>query len=224
MLTTKASHIKDEGLQHRIESLHLFREIREDSAEQYQVLLELSKVYHVDSGEILLQAGERDRWLYFVLRGVVQVCGDDRGKEVLTELFAGEMFGDLTLLTGHRRSAYVRVPDSSRQVIVIAVDFTHLGDLEKHRVIGLPTKLLAYRQIVHSLRWRNDQYRIRFPGHPVANEPYAEQAYRGEKGSQDELYSLGRQAESLAERLLVMNRELGLPDLGSTSNSQQAAN
>ena len=212
MQITVASHIKDEGLLRRIEALHLFREIREANTKQYRALLELSKVYHLEPGETILKPGERDRWLYFLVRGVLHVCADALGNNVLGELTAGEVFGDIALLTGRHRTAYVRVPEDSRSATVFAIDFARLGDLERHSDLEVITKVLAYRQIVHSLRWRNDQYRVRFPRHPVANEPYKEPPFTGEFGSQAELDALARQAESLAERLLIMNSELGSPD------------
>lgn len=212
MQTTRASNIKDEGLLRRIETLHLFREIREASIQQYRLLLDLSQIYHLEPGETIVKPGERDRWLYFVVRGELQVCADAFGHNVLGVLNAGEVFGDIALLTGGHRSAYVRLSSDARPAIVFAADFDRLGNLQDHAEIKLATKIFAYRQIVHSLRWRNDQYRVRFPDDPVANEPYKERPFVGKIGTQEELNSLARQAKSLAERLLMMNQKLGAAD------------
>lgn len=203
-----AFELADQEIQRRIASLHLFREIRDNNEQQYQSLLEHARVHLLEPGETVLSPGGLDCWLYFVVRGELEVLAAD-GETRLTELWAGEMFGDIGQLTRKPRGSYVRVPEQGRPAIVFAVDFDYLGDLDYHREIHLDTKIYVYKQLVHVLRWRNDCYRRKFPGNELANKPYDIESFAGRDGSIEQLHALARQSHSLAERLVFLNRELG---------------
>ncbi|UTW46272.1 cyclic nucleotide-binding domain-containing protein [bacterium SCSIO 12696] len=203
-----ASDVEDRELQRRVASLHLFREIRENDEEQYQRLLEHSRVMFFEPGDVVLSPGGLDRWLYFVVRGELEVLSRDESIP-LTELYAGEIFGDIGQLTRKPRGNFVRVPQKGRTTIVLAVDFEQLGDLDYHQDIHIATKLYLYKQLVHVLRWRNDCYRQKFPDSELANRPYNNTPVMGREGSIEQLHGLAAQAEKLAERLIYLNYELG---------------
>lgn len=205
----KASSVVDPNLKRRIDALFLCQAISASDEGQYKTVLEHSTVQWFDPGEIVLKAGEHDRWLYFLLRGSLKVVSDPEAKTVISMLTAGEVFGDLALLTGKPRGLYVKVPDNARQATVLAIDFGIIGNLEGTPDISVDTQILTYRQLVHILRWRNDQYRMRFPANALAKAPYETVIIEGEPGSKEELQTLARQANLLAERLIQLNQELG---------------
>ena len=142
------------------------------------------------------------------MRGELEVLASD-GSTRLTELYSGEVFGDIGQLTRKSRGSYVRVPEKSRPVVVFAVDFDQLGDLDYHQEIHLDTKIYMYRQLLHILRWRNDCYRQKFPDSERANQPYDSVDRDVREGSIEQLHGLARQASSLAERLMHLNYQLG---------------
>ncbi|MGS2722534.1 cyclic nucleotide-binding domain-containing protein [Porticoccus sp. GXU_MW_L64] len=203
-----ASDVEDTELQRRIASLHLFREIREQNEDQYQGLLKHSRVLLFEPGDIVLSPGGLDCWLYFLVRGELEVLARDEST-LLTELHAGEIFGDIGQLTRKPRGNYVRVPANGRSVTVFAVDFDQLGDLDYHQEIHIPTKICLYKQLVHVLRWRNDCYRHKFPDNQLATKPYDSAPNLGREGSIEHLHGLAAQAAKLAERLIYLNYELG---------------
>ncbi|MCV6606165.1 MAG: cyclic nucleotide-binding domain-containing protein, partial [Porticoccaceae bacterium] len=155
-----------------------------------------------------LSPGGLDCWLYFLVRGELEVLAQDESTR-LTELHAGEIFGDIGQLTRKPRGNYVRVPGNGRSVTVLAVDFDQLGDLDYHQEIHIATKIYLYRQLVHVLRWRNDCYRHKFPDNELASKPYDNAPNPGREGSIEQLHGLAAQAEKLAERLIYLNYELG---------------
>ena len=208
MKVFNASDVEDKELQRRIASLHLFREIRENNEEQYQRLLSYSRVHFFEAGDTVLSPCGLDCWLYFVVRGELDVQAVD-GETHLTQLLQGEVFGDISQLTRKPRVNYVRVPESGRSAVVFAVDFDKLGDLDYHQEIHIDTKIYVYRQLVHILRWRNDCYRKKFPGNEQASQPYDSAVLGVREGSIEQLHGLAQQAYSLAERLVHLNYHLG---------------
>ena len=69
-------------------------------------------------GEMLIRQGSRDRSLYIVLSGTVSVVGP-AGDTILAVLGAGEIFGEMALLTDSRRAANVIAREP---VIVLKMD------------------------------------------------------------------------------------------------------
>ena len=83
-------------------------------------LASASRQRTVQPGELVFAEGDEADGLYVVASGLVKVVGvDDAGAEVdLTTLGPGELFGELALLEGGRRSASVRAVDESRLTVI----------------------------------------------------------------------------------------------------------
>ncbi|KUJ82637.1 cyclic nucleotide-binding protein [Microbulbifer flavimaris] len=197
--------------------IHLFRDIRASSEWQYDVLLKRSQLTSLAPGEKLLGVGDVDQWVYFLLRGdlqvhVASVDGGTAGRPLAT-IRPGELFGDLAMLLAEPRSADVVAAPTSRDTQVLGVDCTLFADLEDFSLLHLPTKLVFYRNMVHSLRWKLEVYRSKYPSHELANSHRKLKLYTGPKNSRDELLALADQARALARILLDWNAEFGSGDL-----------
>ncbi|WHI48751.1 Crp/Fnr family transcriptional regulator [Microbulbifer sp. JMSA004] len=200
--------------------IHLFRDIRASSEWQYDVLLKRSRLVSLQSGEQLLRAGDVDQWVYFLLRGELHVkvnspsaeeaSGNERPLAVIRP---GELFGDLSMLLAEPRSADVFAANNSQDTQVLGVDCTLFGDLEDLSLLQLPAKLVFYRNMVHSLRWKLEVYRSKYPGHQLANSHRKLKLYTGPKNSREELIALAEQAKALAQILLDWNAEFGSGEL-----------
>ncbi|WGL18155.1 cyclic nucleotide-binding domain-containing protein [Microbulbifer bruguierae] len=199
--------------------IHLFRDIRATSEWQYDVLLKRSRLVTLAPGEALLHAGDVDQWVYFLLRGELQVHVDDdaaaRGERPLAEIRPGEVFGDLSMMLEEPRSATIVAAPVGQSIQVLAVDCTLFGDLENFSLLHLPTKLVFYRNMVHSLRWKLEVYRSRYPAHELANSHRRLKLYTGPKNCKEELVSLAGQARNLARILLDWNAEFGSGQLAA---------
>ncbi|MCO1333242.1 cyclic nucleotide-binding domain-containing protein [Microbulbifer sp. OS29] len=200
--------------------IHLFRDIRASSEWQYDVLLKRSQLVSLQPGEQLLRAGDVDQWVYFLLRGELHVNVDNSDFEeesiserTLAVIRPGELFGDLSMLLAEPRSANIFAASNSKDTQVLGVDCTLFGDLDDLSLLQLPAKLVFYRNMVHSLRWKLEVYRSKYPGHQLANSHRRLKLYTGPKNCREELTALAEQAKALARILLDWNAEFGSGEL-----------
>jgi CRP/FNR family transcriptional regulator, cyclic AMP receptor protein len=68
-------------------------------------LLHLSKLREYEEGEPIIQEGDDDPWLYFILEGSVRITKKDIEIGVLREV--GEVFGEMRIIDSQSRSATV---------------------------------------------------------------------------------------------------------------------
>jgi CRP/FNR family cyclic AMP-dependent transcriptional regulator len=73
----------------------------------------------------------------------------------------------------------------------------------------METKLVFYRTMVNSIRWRLEVNRIDNPDHKLAIELRQTPIYKGDKGGEGELQALHDQAQFLASILDRWNSEMG---------------
>lgn len=68
-------------------------------------ILRLSKIREYDDGEVIIQEGDVDPWLYFLLSGKVRV--KKKNIEISTISTIGEIFGEMRIIDDRARSASV---------------------------------------------------------------------------------------------------------------------
>ncbi|MDP5209435.1 cyclic nucleotide-binding domain-containing protein [Microbulbifer sp. 2205BS26-8] len=211
-----------------LNTIHLFRDIRASSEWQYTVLLKRSRLVSLQPREQLLRAGEVDQWLYFLLRGELQVHVDTAGEiaemageRLLAVIRPGELFGDLSMLLSEPRSANVLASRHSRDTQVLGLDCTLFSDLDDLSLLQLPAKLIFYRNMVHSLRWKLEVYRSKYPSHQLADNHRKIKLYTGPKRCREELLALSEQARGLARILLDWNAEFGSGELVDGESDMQ---
>lgn len=80
-------------------------------------LLRLSKIRQYEDGEQVIQEGDRDPWLYFLLSGKIRIVksGEDIG--IIDR--KGEIFGEMRIIDDQSRSASVY---AMGQTVCLAVD------------------------------------------------------------------------------------------------------
>lgn len=80
-------------------------------------LLRLSKIRQYDDGEQIIQEGDMDPWLYFLLSGTIRISkgGEDIG--VINR--KGEIFGEMRIIDDRSRSASVF---AAGETVCLAVD------------------------------------------------------------------------------------------------------
>jgi len=82
-------------------------------------LARLSKIREYEPGEIIIQEGRKDRWIYFLLSGNVRVI--KQGVTIADMENEGALFGELAILDGLERSASVA---AISKTLCLAVDTT----------------------------------------------------------------------------------------------------
>lgn len=190
-------------------SVPFYKTVKQQSTGQYELLLEHSRIVDLSPGELLLEQGRTDSWLYFLLKGQLSVVceGVDGSKSLVNFITPGEVFGDLAVLLGLPRSANVSADLDCRSTVVFGTDFTVFGDLGDFRRISLETKLCYYRNMVHNLRWKLDVYRVSYPEAEHANDHRKIKLYFGSKDCEQELFHLEDQAKELCTVLFKWNDE-----------------
>ncbi|RZA03062.1 MAG: cyclic nucleotide-binding domain-containing protein [Moraxellaceae bacterium] len=202
-----------------------FKLVKQQDSWQFELLLQSSRVVSYLPGEVVVQRGSTDKWLYFLLKGRLAVYVDDPLKgELVNYVTPGEVFGDLSQLMGQPRTATVLAEPTYRESIVLATDSEIFGDINSTRPISVQTKLAYYRNTVHNLRWKLEVYRSQHLHHDLANKHRQIKLYSGAKETVEELRALYEQAQALARLLLEWNREFGALSLESGSPHENASN
>lgn len=208
------------ALESLLAPIPFYKAVKQDDPHQFEVLLRHSRLVEFRPGEVVLRRGERDPWLYFLLKGQLAVYASDaQGQQVINYITPGEVFGDLAALVQKERSATVVADHNCKQVVVFGTDFKAFGELENFGVISLNTKLAYFRNCVHSLRWKLEVYRMRYPENPLASKHRAIKLYTGAKGGREELRAIYEQAQALARLLLDWNQQFGSLSLAAEGHS-----
>lgn len=193
-----------------LSAIPFFKAVKQADPSQFEVLLQYSRIITFNPGEVVLQRGDGDQCLYFLLKGRLAVYpGQSLTDEPVNYITPGEVFGDLARLTHRPRSATIVADHGSREIMVFSSDFSELDNLKSSYPISLQTKLLYYRNTVHNLRWKLEVYRSQHPKDALANRHRAIKLYMGAKDTAEELHSLYDQARELANLLVAWNERFG---------------
>lgn len=196
------SSFKQDEVRSLLGRIPFYRELQQDHPVQLEKILGFSCIVELEPGEVIMRRGDKGSWLYCLIKGRLAVYFDEAGSaEVLNTITPGEVFGDLALLCNHERKATVAAENHGKGVLLFATDFKPFGDLNNYTTIDLATKLIFYRTMVHSIRWRLEVNRMAQPGHPLVEELRHMPIVRAEKGTESELRGLHQQAEFLANLL-----------------------
>lgn len=204
-----------ESIDALLSSVPFYKAIRHLDQYQYDVLLSHSKIIEYDPGEVILEKGQKEEWLYFLLKGQLEVrAGNESGSySVVNYITPGEVFGDLAVLFDQERTATVVADQNSRKILVFGTDVKVFGKLSDTHPISLATKLIYYRNMVHNLRWKLEVYRTAYPDQAFASDHRKVKLFTGTKDTLEELKSLDAQARQLAQLLVKWNSEIYLHSL-----------
>ncbi len=189
-------------------SIPFYRSVKQADQWQYDILMRHSRIIEYRPGEVVLEKGQKDEWLFFLLKGQLQVVvGEGNESYIVNYITPGEVFGDLALLFGHLRTATVVSDMNSKKVLVFGTNFSIFGNLSDTSLVSLSTKLIYYRNMVHNLRWKLEVYRAAHPKNERSSLHHKVKLYLGPKDTLAELESLDEQARDLAKLLIDWNNE-----------------
>ncbi len=192
-----------------LRGIPFYKEIRQQDSAQFEKILRYSKLVELQPGDVIMRSGDRGSWLYFLLKGRLVVHPEQAEENApLNHIMPGELFGDLAMLSNCERRATVSADASCKKSVLFATNFASFGDPLDFSVINLQTKLVLYRMMVHSIRWKLEVNKMDNPKHVLIDEMRSVGIYIGKKGGEQELEALYNQACQLADLLIRWNESL----------------
>jgi len=192
MQVLPSSEYRQEAMQRLVRGVTFFKDIAKLDPDQFELLLSVCQFVHADAGEVVLEKGADASTLYFLLKGQMAVLNE--GETSLNVIHPGEVFGTLSMVTGRGRSATVR---AESDVMLMGIDFRHFNDVNDFSMFTLETKLVAYRMVVHNIRWNLELNRMKDPSHPLNPKILKLPIYSGARGGKEELTFLYEQSRAL---------------------------
>ncbi len=120
-----------------LRSLTVFEPLKDDDLRELGMLLKLQPYV---AGSVVLQKGDPGNSLYIVLEGEVAIIGENN--TVLTELRVGDIFGEMSLLSGEPVTTSVLARTDTRLAMLSSKDFKHV--LNRYPVL----QVFFYRMLV----------------------------------------------------------------------------
>lgn len=194
-----------ERIQRLMSGIPFFNEVARESEEQFSLLMDLVEVMQAVSGETVINEGDSDTCLYFLLKGQLAVMAPNGQGKVLNYISPGEVFGALAMIRAAPRTASISVDESVKEAIVAKLNYTHFNDLNDFSTLSVITKLAFYRMLVHNIRWTLEVNKMQDPQHELVASMRKVPIYTGEKGGAEELTALHGQAYQLADILCLWN-------------------
>jgi len=196
-----------EALQRLVRSVTFFKDIVKLDQDQFELLLSVCEFVEASAGETVLRKGDDAHTLYFLLRGQMTVLSE--GDQSLNIINPGEVFGTLSMVTGRPRSATVK---AESDVILLVMDYKYFQEINDFSMFSVDTKLVAYRMVVHNIRWTLEMNKMKSPSHPLVARLLKMPVYTGARGGEDELAALSKQSRDLADLLCEWNDSVELAD------------
>ena len=196
-----------------LSQIPFFNDLSIHDNQQYNLLLENSKIIEIDPGEQIIKKGEMEKTFYFLLKGILEIHADEnaRGKSI-NQLTPGQVFGALAVINDQERIASV-VSSAESPATVFATDISIFGAPDDFSQINLDTKLSLLRIVINNTRWKIEVYKMNSPNHPLVSNLDEIKRFSGEKDTIEELLDLTEQSKKLALLLNDWNESL---DKGET--------
>jgi small-conductance mechanosensitive channel/CRP-like cAMP-binding protein len=117
------------------------------SDHQLDALLPRGKVIHFGRGETMIRQGDKGDSMFIIVEGEANVEAERNGQSMLVaSIKSGDCFGEMSLLTGERRSASV-VANSDCEVVEIGKAVLAQSLKENPGLMAQLSELLAQRQL-----------------------------------------------------------------------------
>eukprot|EP00948_MAST-09A_sp_MAST-9A-sp1_P002647 g2647.t1 len=110
----------------QLSGMHLFSELDEKAAEE---LRSKFTIQEASDGDYIVQYKSRKARLYIILSGEVRVAmpGDSGGQKIVSTLYVGDHFGEISLLTNNPATAHIIANGDVKLAYVDAKDLEYLG-------------------------------------------------------------------------------------------------
>lgn len=113
-------------------------------------LMSLFRSRTFDHGDVLIVAGKKTKGLYLVLAGKLEVvtASKEEGERVVGELYPGDMFGEMSMLSDEPAMATVRASEETRVLRLPASSFRKVAEVYPE-VLDLLDSLAHERRVLN---------------------------------------------------------------------------
>ena len=118
----ESKYLKDD--MRNIQQLFTIPALKSFETKDLAKLLRISKIRRYEAGEVIIQEGSTDQWLYFLLSGKIRISKEEVDINTIDRM--GEMFGEMRMIDGLSRSTSVYAED---RTTCLAID-----NSSKHRL------------------------------------------------------------------------------------------
>jgi CRP-like cAMP-binding protein len=94
------------------------------SEQDLKGVLELSKIRKYEAGEVIIEEGVFDSWIYFLVSGEVKVVKHNNELSILQR--TGDVFGEMGIIDGSPRSAHIY---AIKDTVCLATDASYIDRL-----------------------------------------------------------------------------------------------
>ncbi len=210
MDTQPISSLSNDVVDTLIEGIHFLKDLRLSDLDQFEMLLNHSRLITLEQGELLTTRGDHGQEIYFLASGHIDVFAEEQPSDkALNTLAAGEIIAALSIINGQPRTATLAASrlDKVEVARVIATEFTVFGELHDFTKIKLATKIQLLRQVISSIRFKITTYQTKYPNHRLASSRFDVERFKSERDTVEELDSLADQAYVLTQLLDSWNEE-----------------
>jgi CRP/FNR family cyclic AMP-dependent transcriptional regulator len=113
-----------------LRNLDIFEPLDDDALSNLTLLLDMR---NIPIDKVVIRAGDPGSNLYIVLKGRVAVKADDGSR--IAEMGAGEIFGEMSLLTGEPATSSIYTTEATQVAMLSSKNFKHV--LKKYPVLQL---------------------------------------------------------------------------------------
>lgn len=106
-----------------LQRIETFKAFSDDDINSF---MEVGKLMEYEAGETIINKGETDHWVYFLVSGEVKVVKGEKTFAILRR--GGELFGEMGVIDGAPRSASVW---ALTKTMVLGVDCSRMGEERK---------------------------------------------------------------------------------------------
>ncbi len=118
----ESDYLKDSA--HLVQKLKQISTLKPFDDKDLHGVLKLSKIRKYNPGELILEEGSFDNWIYFLISGKVRVVKG--GKDLCLLERTGDVFGEMGVIDGSARSASIYAID---ETVCLVTDASYLDRL-----------------------------------------------------------------------------------------------
>lgn len=210
MQTTDLCQYPREIIQDIFKLVPLINQVLQSEPEQERFFIKSSRIFKVKPQELVINRGEYDSWVYFLLIGQLLVYPEfaDKKNHLVSYIAPGEMFGELAYIRELNRNATIVADENCKKVIYLGTDFSAFANINDFSAVSVFTKISFYTFAIRSIRKRVASLKIDYPENELCYKIPGYKSFSGEKNSMHELLYLRDQSIVFSKHLCEWNRSL----------------